>query len=146
MTKYVRVDWPESQVYIDHPRFKKECMLVIVMDDAIPDMDVPSIMVPEDLYEEVTYKLQFPKKYENTELGTIVCYETRAVVNGEDTYWYDEDLIKKGSEVLIYNHEIENYPKWIVSKCIACSTGFPILFEDRNLLPGINCEIIGVKA
>lgn len=137
MVKYICVEWPEYQIFMGHSRFREDCYYC-------PDSSV--YFIPEDLYEEVTYKLQFPKKYENTELGTIVCYETRAVVNGEDTYWYDEDLIKKGSEVLIYNHEIENYPKWIISKCIACSTGFPILFENRNLLPGINCEIIGVKA
>ena len=136
MVKYICVEWPEYQIFMEHPRFREECYYC-------PDSSV--YFIPEDLYEEVTYKLQFPKKYENTELGTVVCYETRAVVNGEDTYWYDEDLIKKGSEVLLYNHEIENYPKWIISKCIACSTGFPLLFEDRNLLPGINCEIIGVK-
>lgn len=141
--RYVMVTWPEIQDFMDHPRYK-ECYMCESLDEN--NSAISTYMVPEDLYEEVTYKLQFPKKYENTELGTIVCYETRAVVNGEDTYWYDENLIKKGSEVLIYNHEIENYPKWIISKCIACSTGFPILFEDRNLLPGINCEIIGVKA
>lgn len=137
MVKYICVEWPEYQIFMEHPRFGEDCHYC-------PDSSV--YFIPEDLYKEVTYKLQFPKKYENTELGTIVCYETRAVVNGEDTYWYDENLIKKGSEVLIYNYEIENYPKWIISKCIACSTGFPILFENRNLLPGINCEIIGVKA
>ena len=135
MTKYVKVDWPESQKFMEYEDETYVCA-----------ESSGTLFVPENLYDEVMYKLEFPKKYENTELGTIVCYETRAVVNGEDTYWYDEDLIKKGSEVLIYNHEIENYPKWIISKCIACSTGFPILFEDRNLLPGINCEIIGVKA
>lgn len=141
--RYVMVTWPEIQDFMDHPRYK-ECYMCESLDEN--NSAISTYMVPESLYEEVMYKLQFPKKYENTELGTIVCYETRAVVNGEDTYWYDENLIKKGSEVLIYNHEIENYPKWIISKCIACSTGFPILFEDRNLLPGINCEIIGVKA
>ena len=135
MTKYVKVDWPESQKFMEYEDETYVCA-----------ESSGTLFVPENLYDEVMYKLEFPKKYENTNLGTIVCYETRAIVNGEDTYWYDEDLIKKGSEVLIYNHEIENYPKWIISKCKACSTGFPILFEDRNLLPGINCEIIGVKA
>lgn len=144
MTKYVKVDWPKSQTFVEHSRWN-ECLLVIVVDDSIPDMDIPSVMVPEDLYDEVMYKLQFPKKYENTNLGTVVCYETRAIVNGEDIYWYDENMIKKGSQVLIYNHDIDNRPQWIISKCVACSEGFPIIFEDSILCPGINCEIIGVK-
>ena len=136
MVKYICVEWPEYQFFMDHQRFRDECYYC---------SDTNVYFVPEDLYDEVMNKLEFPKKYEDTNLGTIVCYETRAVVNGEDTYWYDEDLIKRGSEVLIYNHDIENYPKWIISKCVACSEGFPILFEDSNLLPDINCEIIGVR-
>ena len=136
MVKYICVEWPEYQFFMDHQRFRDKCYYC-------PDTNV--YFVPEDLYDEVMNKLEFPKKYEDTNLGTIVCYETRAIVNGEDTYWYDEDLIKRGSEVLIYNHDIENYPKWIISKCVACSEGFPILFEDSNLLPDINCEIIGVR-
>lgn len=136
MVKYICVEWPEYQFFMDHQRFMDECYYC-------PDANV--YFVSEDLYDEVMNKLEFPKKYEDTNLGTIVCYETRAVVNGEGTYWYDEDLIKRESEVLIYNHDIENYPKWIISKCVACSEGFPILFEDSNLLPGINCEIIGVR-
>lgn len=136
MVKYICVEWPEYQFFMDHQRFRDECYYC-------PDANV--YFVPEDLYDEVMNKLEFPKKYEDTNLGTIVCYETRAIVNGDDIYWYDEDLIKRGSEVLIYNHNIENYPKWIISKCVACSEGFPILFEDSNLLPDINCEIIGVR-
>lgn len=136
MVKYICVEWPEYQFFMDHQRFRGECYYC-------PDANV--YFVPEDLYDEVMNKLEFPKKYEDTNLGTIVYYETRAIVNGEDTYWYDEDLIKRGSEVLIYNHNIKNYPKWIISKCVACSEGFPILFEDSNLLPDINCEIIGVR-
>lgn len=137
MTKYISVEWPEYQYFMDSPRFKDDCYYC-------PDANL--YFIPEDLYDEVTYKLQFPKKYENTNLGTIVCYETRAVINGEDTYWYDETLIKKGSEVLIYNHDINGYPEWIIAKCKCCSAGFPILFDNATLLPGINCEIIGVKA
>ena len=136
MVKYICVEWPEYQFFMDHQRFRDECY-------HCPDTNV--YFVPEDLYDEVINKLEFPKKYEDTNLGTIICYETRAIVNGEDIYWYNEDLIKRGSEVLIYNHGIENYPKWIISKCVACSEGFPILFEDSNLLPDINCEIIGVR-
>lgn len=136
MTKYISVEWPEYQHFMEHPMFEEECYFC---------SDANVYFVPEDLYDEVMNKLEFPKKYENTELGTIVCYETRAVVNGEDTYWYDESLIKKGSKVLIYNHDLEGYPKWSILKCITWAEGLPILFEDIRLLPGINCEIIGVR-
>ena len=141
MIKYVKVDWPESQKFSDNER----CYLALSNDPTDYEPSGNTYMVPEDLYEEVMYKLQFPKKYENTELGTIVCYETRAIINGEDVYWYDEDMIEKGSSVLVYNHTVKNRPKWIISKCVSCSWGFPIILEDALLCPGINCEIIGIK-
>lgn len=135
MTKYIKVDWPDSQKFQDD---KGDYSSEIYIADTYP----PLIFVPEDLYGEVMYKLEFPKKYENTNLGTIVCYETRAVINGEDIYWYDEDLLKRGSKVLVYKHDTK---EWIITKCVACSFNMPILLEDKALFPGINCEIIGVK-
>lgn len=135
--KYIKVDWPEYQDFMDYPKFREECYFC---------SDSNSYFIPEDLYGQIAYKLDFPAKYENTAIGTIVCYETRAIVNGKDIYWYDiDDCIKKGSEVLVYNHDAEDRPEWIITKCKLCSVGFPIILEDDKLIDGINCEIIGVK-
>lgn len=131
MTKYISVEWPEYQYFMGHPRFRDECYYC-------PDASI--YFIPEDLYEEVTYKLQFPKKYENTNLGTIVCYENYAVVEGTTNYYYDESDIKKGNIALVYNHDDKD---WYLSKIVACSDGFPIMLENSNLLIGINCELIG---
>lgn len=121
---------------MEHPKFREECYFC---------SDSNSYFIPEDLYDP--YKLDFPAKYENTAIGTVVCYETRAVVNGKDIYWYNiDDYIEKGSEVLVYNHDVEDRPEWIITKCKLCSEGFPIILEDDKLLDGINCEILGVKA
>lgn len=127
--KYIKVDWPESQNFIG----KSGCYDIC--------NDPPLVFVPENLYDEVMYKLQFPKKYENTNLGTIVCYENYAVVNGSDYYYYDEDNLKRGNIALIYKHDDED---WYTSTIIACSTNMPILLEDLDLLIGLNCELIGV--
>lgn len=136
MTKYIKVDWPDSQRFADN----EECYIAIPIDPTNYEISGNTYMVPEDLYNEVMNKLEFPKKYENTNLGTIVCYETRAIVNGNQTYWYDESNIQKGNIALIYNH---NDDKWYISKIVACSEGFPIVLEDSSLLVGINCELIG---
>lgn len=130
MTKYIKVDWPESQNFVG----KDGCYSVCT--------DPPLIFVPEELYNEVTRKLQFAKKYENTNLGTVVCYETRAIINGKDIYWYDESLIKRGSQVLVYDF---NSDDWMITTCLSCAEGFPFILENKSLLPGINCEIIGVN-
>ena len=122
MTKYVKVDWPDSQYFYDKGGCYNVCN------------DPPLVFVPEDLYDEVMYKLQFPKKYENTNLGTIVCYETRAIVNGNETFWYDLSCLKKGDEVLVYNHDIPSEygrPEWIITTCKACDKGLPILLDDQ---------------
>lgn len=135
MIKYIKVDWPESQEFMEY----KEETFVCADSEG-------TLFVPENLYNEVMYKLQFPKKYENTNLGTIVCYETRAVVNENETFWYDLSDLKKGNKILIYNHSIPskyNKPEWFITTCKACSQGFPILLEDTIAIPGLNCEIIG---
>ena len=135
MIKYIKVDWPESQEFMEY----KEETFVCADSEG-------TLFVPENLYNEVMYKLQFPKKYENTNLGTIVCYETRAVVNENETFWYDLSDLKKVNKILIYNHSIPseyNKPEWFITTCKACSQGFPILLEDAIVIPGLNCEIIG---
>lgn len=131
MTKYVKVDWPESQKFMEYEDETYVCA-----------ESAGTLFVPEELYNDVTYKLQFPKKYENTNLGTIVCYETRAIVNGEDIYWYDLKLLKRGSKILAYKHDSK---EWIITTCIANGMNLPILLEDKNWIPGLNCDIIGVK-
>lgn len=135
--RYVMVTWPEIQDFMDHPRYK-ECYMCESLDEN--NSAISTYMVPESLYEEVMYKLQFPKKYENTSIGTVICYETHAIVNGNDTYWYDPDLIKKESKVLVYNHDTKDF---CISTIKLCSQGFPIVLEDDKLIVDINCEIIG---
>lgn len=126
MTKYIKVDWPESQKFMDN----EECYLA--MNPYDPPTSV--YMVPEELYN----KLQFPKKYEDTNLGTIICYENYAVVNGTTNYHYDITDIKKGNIALIYDGI-----NWHTSKIVACTESFPILLEDSEFIIGINCEFIG---
>lgn len=130
MNKYVILGWPEVQKFMDNERWS-ECR-ALISDDA-------EYAIPEDLYEEVMYKLQFPKKYENTNLGTIVCYETRAIVNGEETFWYD-CTPKKGDKILIYNHSNKT---WKIVTCIANQEGFPMLIDNKEGIIGFNDEIIG---
>lgn len=57
MTKYVKVDWPESQKFSEY----KECYIAIPNDreDYTPIGNI--YMVPEDLYN----KLTFPETYKN---------------------------------------------------------------------------------
>lgn len=50
-TKYIIINFPESQAIINHPRFK-ECYLV-------DSSDISTYAVPEDLYEEVCVKKEF---------------------------------------------------------------------------------------
>ena len=131
MTKYIAVEWPEYQTFMEHPRFREECYYCA---------DANTYFIPEDLYNEVIHKLEFPKKYENTNLGTIVCYETHAIVNGEQSFWYDMSDLKKGNKVLVYNH---NTNEWIITTCTACNSAMPILVENKDCIIGINSELIG---
>lgn len=44
MTKYIKVDWPDYQIYMEHPRFN-ECYY-LTEDD--------SYMIPENIFDEDT--------------------------------------------------------------------------------------------
>lgn len=137
MIKYIKVEWPDIQKFQELPNYYEKCY----------EHESGMItFVPENLYNKVINKPQFPNKYENTNLGTIVCYETRAVVNGCETFWYDLSDLKEGNKVLIYNYDIAsgyNRPKWIITTCKVCDEKFPIILEDAACAPGINCEIVG---
>ena len=58
MTKYIKVDWPEYQEFMEYPDFREICFFCA---------EDNSYFIPEDLYDN---KLEFPKKYENTNLET----------------------------------------------------------------------------
>lgn len=49
--KYVLVLWPQSQEFMEHPRFI-ECYVLKALDDE--DVVDLAYFVPEDLFEEVT--------------------------------------------------------------------------------------------
>lgn len=134
--RYVMVTWPEIQDFMNHKRWNECIFCQEIEGHPCPDS---TYMVPESVYDDVMYKLQFPKRYENTSIGTVVCYETRAVVNGQDTYWYNS-LYKKGSKVLVYNHDTNDF---CLSTIKLCGRGLPIVLEDDKLIVDINCEIIG---
>ncbi len=51
MTKYILVQWPESQELMEHPRFN-ECLFVQDIEGH-DEVGSSAYMCPEDLYEEV---------------------------------------------------------------------------------------------
>lgn len=122
MNKYVLVEWPEIQDYMDHPRYN-ECYIVTPI---IGENYISTYVVPEDLYEEIQYK-KAPKEIE---------------FEGElyDMVWFH---IEKGDKILV---ETET---GLESLTAATSYKPPfygyILFEEKTYLPGISCEILGVK-
>lgn len=137
MTKYVIISWPEVKYFLDNERWSECIFCKNVKDHPVKE---GSWAIPEDLYDKVTYKLQFPKKFENTNLGTIICYENYAVVNGADYYYYDESNIKRGNEALIYNYDDKKY---YICKIVACGLNLPILLDKDKFFIGLNCELIG---
>lgn len=49
--KYILVQWPESQLLMDHERFN-ECLFVNNIDGHV-DVGSSAYMCPEDLYNEI---------------------------------------------------------------------------------------------
>ena len=47
MIKYIAVEWPEYQIFMEHPQFREECYFC-------PDANL--YFIPENLYNEVVYE------------------------------------------------------------------------------------------
>lgn len=133
MIKYIKVEWPDAQLYQEHSRYN-ECYNVMTLKGA----DIPILMVPEDLYEEIEINKLYPAKVDST-LGKMVITHDDVTINETDKYTRDYNQLKRGSKVILYSPE-KGY--WI-TKCVAYSFNMPPLFEDNSTL--IECEIIGIK-
>lgn len=115
MTKYIYVEWPEYQIFMEHPGFEEDCYYC-------PDSNV--YFIPEDLYNEVinsSYKL--PEEYNN--------------------FTMKFNRIKRGQSLLVLTDSGLTVTK-AMSNWKACES-FPILLEEKGLLDGINCEVIAVE-
>lgn len=122
---YVKVLWPEIQDYMDHPRYN-ECY----MCESLGENDEPIVsvyMVPEDLYVEVQMD-KYPKEI---------------VFEGEtyETFW---TYVNRGDAVLL---ELGNGERKVLKASVSSKPPLygPVLFDDHNYVPGINCDILGVK-
>lgn len=134
MTRYIKVDWPESQDYIEHSRFN-ECYNALILDKS--DNYANTLFVPEDLYEEIQIDKLYPVEA-NISLGHLKIKSNYIELNGIK-YTRNIHSLKKGSEVILYSDD-KGY--WI-TKCIAYSDRFPPIFEDSSTL--IDSEIIGIR-
>lgn len=132
MDKYVLVEWPEIQYFMEHPRYRSECY------GASTEDDISEVwFVPEDLYEEVTIGKLYPAEFD-LPIGHIRITMDEVELNGVK-YTRDEDQLKRNSEVILYS---PNKGYWTTT-CTSYSYGFPPIFEDSSTL--IDSEIIGIK-
>lgn len=118
MTKYIKEDWPEYQAFMEHPDFRERCFYCA---------DDDSYFIPEDLYEEIKYPpYELPDEY-------------------KENYTTNFNRIKRGQNLLVFVAETEELR---VVKAISnwkAYESFPILLEEKDLLDGINCEVIAVE-
>lgn len=118
MTKYIKIGWPEYQGFMERPDFHEKCFFCA---------EDNSYFISEDLYEETKYpSYELPDEY-------------------KEGYTTDFVRIKRGQNLLVFIIETEELK---VVKAISnwkAYESFPILLEDKELLDGINCEIIAVE-
>jgi hypothetical protein len=89
MVKYIMVEWPEIQNYMDHPGWGECILCQSIEGHECPDS---AYMVPEDIYDEVHNSVYFSKTGK-PELGD------RVIISGEGLDYmirtYDEELIQE---------------------------------------------------
>lgn len=117
-TKYILINWPDYQLFMDHPRFK---------DDCYNCLEVNAYFIPEDLYEEVTNPpYELPEEY-------------------KEVYDINFKSVKKGQNLLVLPYDTEEV-RIIKSKTNwKINYPFPILLEDDTLLEGINCVVVAAE-
>lgn len=124
------VSWPEIQDYMEHPRWNECIFCTEIEGHPCPDN---TYMIPEDLYNN-----KFVEKTIETNLGKILFTEYHAVLNDKN-YYYNR-LIRRDDKVLLYDKDNDKY---VITSCIGFAPGSHYLFEDRELLLGKNCDLIG---
>lgn len=134
MNNYILVEWPEIQDFMEHSRYG-ECYSANSVDES----EATGVwFVPKDLYEEIKIDKLYPIETDIS-LGHLKITSNYIELNGIK---YIRDIyskLKKGSEVILYS---EDKGYWI-TKCIACVSGFPPIFEDKSTL--LESEIIGIR-
>lgn len=116
MTKYIKVEWPETQKFQELDNY----------DDLVyehHETGTPTLFVPEDLYREVMDPYELPDEY-------------------KENFTTNFDRIERGQKVLVEDSEsgrlytVEAMTSWI-------GDSMPCLLSG-GYLPGINCYIVAV--
>lgn len=134
MTKYVCVEWPEYQIFMEHPRFEDECYYC-------PDSSV--YFIPEDLYDEVMEERMFPAE-QDINLGHLTINKDSVTLSTTDetiTFVYDYTKIPRNTRILFYSPD-KGY--WISKSTVTVFGSMPGIYENGEM-PGIDCEIVGIE-
>lgn len=134
MTKYVCVEWPEYQIFMEHPRFEDDCYYC-------PDSSV--YFIPEDLYDEVIEERMFPAE-QDINLGHLTINKDSVTLSTTDetiTFVYGYTRIPRNTRVLFYSPD-KGY--WISKSTVTVFGSMPGIYENGEM-PGIDCEIVGIE-
>lgn len=134
MTKYIYVEWPEYQIFMEHPRFEDDCYYC-------PDSSV--YFIPEDLYDEVMEERMFPAE-QDINLGHLTINKDSVTLSTTDetiTFVYDYTRIPRNTRILFYSPD-KGY--WISKSTVTVFGSMPGIYENGEM-PGINCEIVGIE-
>ena len=134
MTKYICVEWPEYQIFMEHPRFRDECYYC-------PDSSV--YFIPEDLYDEVMEERMFPAE-QDINIGHLTINKDSVTLSTTDetiTFVYDYTRIPRNTRILFYSPD-KGY--WISKSTVTVFGSMPGIYENGEM-PGINCEIVGIE-
>lgn len=115
-TKYIAVEWPEYQIFMEHPRFREDCYFC-------PDASI--YFIPEDLYDEVMNPpFELPEEY-------------------RENFTTEFDRIKRGQKVLI--DDVQKQELFVVEAETSWTGDSMPCILTCGYLPGINCYIVAVE-
>lgn len=116
MIKYIKVNWPDYQEFMELPEFN-ECFYCVEDD---------SYFIPEYLYNKTLSYFRLPDKY-------------------KDRFTIEFNKINRGQKVLVETSPFKEWKveesavNWKVGDCL------PPILKNPTLLDGVNCTIIAVE-
>lgn len=115
-TKYIAVEWPEYQYFMEHPSFRERCYFC-------PEASI--YFIPEDLYDEVMNPpFKLPEEY-------------------RENFTTEFDRIKRGQKVLI--DDIQKQELFVVEANTSWIDNSMPCILSCGYLPGVNCHIVAVE-
>lgn len=134
MQKYILVQWPDSQMLMDHPRFN-ECLFIDNIDGH-NDVGSSAYMCPEDLYNKIFFDGNKANHYaeELSELRQRITNDINASFD-KTAEVHVEQILNDGTQeldIVTYGLKRDKNGDVVVEVCVICGDEENETYDDNK--------------